>query len=91
MVNLILWTQESKLEKKKKKQKYIKWEGGEMKKDKKAQGKASHLRKADLKQNQKKCCNEKYIPSWKWMLNSTITSKLDAVKKEINRKKTNYK
>ena len=36
-----------------------------MKKDKKAQGKASHLRKADLKQNQKKCCNEKYISSWK--------------------------
>lgn len=64
-----------------------------MKKYKKAQGKASHLRKAGLKQKQKqkKCCNEKCISSWKGMLNSKITSDLDAVKKEINRKRINDK
>ena len=62
-----------------------------MKKYKKAQGKASHLRKAGLKQKQKqkKCCNEKCISSWKGTLNSKITSDLDAVKKEMNRKRIN--
>lgn len=62
-----------------------------MKKYKKAQEKASHLRKAGLKQKRKKCCNEKCISSWKGMLNSKITSNLDAVKKEMNRKRINDK
>lgn len=46
MVNSILWTRESKLDKKKKK-KYIKWGGGvgEMKKDKKAR-KGKSLKKS---------------------------------------------